>query len=129
MDVAVLTCDVIGSREIRRLPTQIALGLRKLNRHHRTALVAAFVVTLGDEFQGVIREINKSYRLYLEVQNALEVPIYAGLGIGMAEASEDNYAPHMTGEAFIRSREALTAAKRSIELLSHEPELRKWTPQ
>ncbi len=112
MHVAVLTCDVVGSREFRRVPTQIALTLRKLNKRYKPALVAAFAVTLGDEFQGVLREINKSYRLYLEAQNTLEFPIYAGLGIGMAEASEDHYAPHMTGEAFTRSREALAAAKK-----------------
>lgn len=112
MKAAVLTCDVVASRTIPRLPTRIASALHQFNRHNKNALFAGFVVTLGDEFQGVLREIEASYRIFLKLHNVLGLQLYAGLGVGMVESDQDNYAPHMTGQAFIRSREALTIAKK-----------------
>ena len=108
---AVLTCDVVRSREFRGMPRRIASALQKLNERYRRALVAPIVITLGDEFQCVLKEINRSYDLYLEAEYVLKLPIYAGLGIGTAETGNNNYAPHMTGVAFVRSRNALNLAK------------------
>lgn len=112
MLVTVITCDVIGSRKVQRVPRHIDHALSKLNTKHRTDLIARFAVTLGDEFQGVLRSSSQVYHIRMEIEQMLRLPIYAGVGIGKAETTNDSNSSHMTGEAFIRSREALNFAKK-----------------
>jgi hypothetical protein len=107
---AVLTLDVVKSREMVDIPTKIHDRIQEINRRYRAQLFAPFVVTLGDEFQGVLEDIGIAFQIFLDVQRTL--PIYAGVGIGEVEKGLETSASHMTGEAFVRSRAALNSAKK-----------------
>lgn len=109
---AVLTCDIMGSREIQGLPKLIARTLTKLNKKYADELIASFDVTLGDEFQGVLKRAVQAYPLHQDLRRSLGIPFYAGLGVGTVDLAVDSLAAHMTGVAFVRSRDALSEAKR-----------------
>jgi len=106
---AVVTLDLIGSRDIDTLSTKIKNLLHEINRRYHAQLIAPFVVTLGDEFQGVLRSTSEVFHIFIDVQSVFE--IYAGVGTGKIDRSQDTYSPSMTGEAFVRSREAIHSAK------------------
>jgi hypothetical protein len=107
---AVITFDVIKSRERTNVALTVQKAIQRINKRYWSQLLAPFVVTLGDEFQGVLKEHSLAFEVFLEIQTTL--PIYAGLGIGKIDEGNENYAPRMTGEAFVLSRESLNFAKK-----------------
>ncbi|MGC4109026.1 MAG: transposase [Nocardioides sp.] len=105
MDVVVLTVDQDSSRQG---PDQVPAGLAALD-HVPTLL--AFERTAGDEFQGVLDDP-------AAVAAALEPLIRAGewnigIGIGEIETPLPDLARAGRGSAYVRAREAVTAAKSS----------------
>lgn len=108
---AVLTFDFIGSRAIAQLPKVINRGLLRINRKFEAALLARFETTLGDEFQGVLKDARQGFLIYETISRMFEQPLYCGLGVGSVQRSGDSRPSRMTGMAFIRSRAALNLAK------------------
>jgi hypothetical protein len=105
----VLTFDIMSSREKRNIPSYIRNLTITINKKYQSILFTPFVVTLGDEFQGVLSDRSQVFQIFLEVQKI--IPIYAGVGMGEVESLKETPAPQMTGEAFVRSRKALNQAK------------------
>lgn len=120
--------DIIGSRSIEsRAEIQRRLGdkLREINeREGDKNLAAGFVITLGDEFQGLIRAGGSFNPIYaaLEIKNAM-YPVKLRFAIGIGGMSTD-IDPHMAigadGEAFHRARESMNLV-RSYERLHSVP--------
>lgn len=119
-DVCVVTVDIKGSR---KLPNRDKVQLRtrqllkRLNSLYAEKLLAPFEITLGDEFQGVLKVqwIEAVWDIFKLLKNELGVPFYYGVGTGRINtplARTLTMKPaEMDGEAFHASRKAVKTAK------------------
>lgn len=120
MSYCVITADVNRSREIperKLLQNQILEALKEANRHFKKHLVAEFAITLGDEWQGVLKDISQSYKIVSYFQEEL-YPISVSFGVGEGEIATEisRRSVEMDGEVFRRSREALNRAKKKSRI-------------
>jgi len=59
MNYFVLLCDIVDSRGIkkrRNFQNQFKQYIERINRDYKNQIISPFTVTLGDEFQGVMRD-------------------------------------------------------------------------
>lgn len=114
-----MNIDIIDSRKIiNREAFQKALKvyLKELSDEYTSILVAPITITLGDEWQVVLREVKESYNVYMAIKeylNAQGVGCYCGIGIGSISTDEARDTREMDGQAFILAREGLNIAKRN----------------
>jgi len=115
--VAVLTVDVSKSREFEdrgELQIKIKNAIKEVNSKYKNNLLAKFSITLGDEFQGAIKDKELSYDMLTRIEDLLyPTKVKGGLGLGRVETSLSEKVMEMDGSAFHRSREALKKAKNS----------------
>jgi hypothetical protein len=108
--------DIRGSRETRaraQLQTRLAADLARVNRELKGALAAGFVITLGDEFQGLLADPAAAVRALISLEAALAgIPIRYGLGWGALATARRKLAIGMDGACFHAAREALSREKR-----------------
>ena len=107
--------DLIGSRQ---LPDRAALqenlkhSLHSLNTAYDSLIVSKFTLTLGDEFQALIRPDHRVMQLADEIEMKIGTPIRIGLGYGTMLTSIDReYSVGADGEAYWNARHALTHLK------------------
>lgn len=113
-------CAIIGDiRHSRRLPRRGAVqkrfagSIEKVNREFKKEIASAFLITLGDEFQGLLVSPAESYRLVRRFQEMMDpVPFSFGIGVGTLSTPLEKQAVGMDGEAFHRARAALESAKK-----------------
>jgi hypothetical protein len=108
--------DLRGSRQAADrevLQERLEAALERVNRRCAAELTASLTVTLGDEFQGLIRRPGAAIELigHLEAELA-GTPIRYGLGWGSLATRLREQAIGMDGPCFHRAREALEAARR-----------------
>lgn len=119
--VCVITFDVRGSRTVKdraALQASIRTLLNELNSKFNDTIVANFTLTLGDEFQGVLKSPSPFLRVVKLVRECLPVKVYCGVGMGEVLTPLSRMPGEMDGPAFHRSRQALEEAKRRrIELV------------
>ena len=105
----ILMADIIGSRAAnqRRLMEDFRRVIESTNREHRGDYHSPLTITLGDEFQGVVKNLEKSVQTlfaieeklirsghefklrYVLAQGRIETPINPTLGIiDIAQAAE-----------------------------------------
>jgi hypothetical protein len=120
-------CAIIGdinrSRSLSgraKVQRRFASGVETINREFKNAIASRFLVTLGDEFQGLLRTPDESYSLVRRFQEVMDpVPFTFGVGIGSLSTPLRPEALGMDGEAFHRAREALREAKRRRRTLHY----------
>jgi hypothetical protein len=114
-------CAIIGDiNRSRSLPgranvqRKFAAAVDTINKEFKTSIASKFLVTLGDEFQGLLLTPEVSYDLVRRFENLMEpVPFAFGVGIGaLSTPLRKDKALGMDGEAFHRARTALKEAKR-----------------
>lgn len=114
-------CAIIGDiRKSRSLPAR-ALVQRKftsaietVNAEFKKEIASRFLVTLGDEFQGLLISPSESYRLIRQFQDLMgSIPFSFGIGIGTLSTPLKKDALGMDGEVFHRARAALIRAKKA----------------
>jgi hypothetical protein len=114
--VAVIA-DLVQSRTVagpqrRDLQRRIEGLLREVNRRHASAVAASFLITLGDEFQGLLAD-----PLALpDIIRTLEIGLPStdfrlGIGCGQIHTDMRDQAIGMDGPAWHAAREAIEAAK------------------
>jgi DNA-binding CsgD family transcriptional regulator len=114
--------DIVKSREFHmsereHLQTRLKELLGFLNNKHKNAILSRFVITIGDEFQGLlargesIPEILES----IEVQIP-DAQIRTGIGNGTLETELRRDAIGMDGSAWHNARRALMQAKEQNRL-------------
>ena len=112
---AVLTCDVVGSRDVPdRQALQDALRrlLADLNDTFAGIIRVPFSISVGDEFQGVAAPDGRLVRLIDTMQRTLHpVRVRVGVGIGAVSTDFASRSQEMDGPAFLFAREALDLAK------------------
>jgi hypothetical protein len=110
--------DVVRSRRLPgRLRQKVQLGLEELtaalNQRYRRAIAARFLVTLGDEFQGVLKQADVIPDLIWEIERSLangEVRI--GIGFGTLNPPFKRVALGMDGSVFHAARRAIELARK-----------------
>ena len=117
--------DVVSSKEVRgdqrrKLQHRITATLDQINRTMEDGLVADFTVTLGDEFECVVKpEMAEKLvpDLIWIIERALsEVGIRFGIGIGTIDTDLSRDPRAMDGSAFHAARDAIRNAAESGRL-------------
>jgi len=108
--------DIRASREHEgraALQRTLVAGLESVNREFAEALAARFVVTLGDEFQGLLGEAGPAVEVLMALDNVLRgVPLRYALGWGTLSTPLREEAVGIDGPCFHRAREAMVLAKK-----------------
>lgn len=122
-------CAIIGDiNKSRSLPQrakvqkQFQRAIELVNKEYKAVIASKFVLTLGDEFQGLLLSPAESYRIVRRFQDAMgNVPFAFGIGMGaLATPVNPEEALGMDGECFHRARAALTSAKKEHRALVYD---------
>ena len=110
--------DIKNSRDIksRKLAQEkMAAVLEKLNETYERDIAARFMITLGDEFQGLLSSGRNVLRMILEIEKAMyPIKIRFGIGIGtITTAINPDMAIGADGPGYYYAREAITYLKRN----------------
>jgi hypothetical protein len=110
-----VTTDIVASREIDdRASTQkkIAALLSNINAAHSDAIVVPFTITLGDEWQGLVANMEYALTIDFELRRSLRpLRVASGIGFGAIATALRARSAEMDGECFHRSRAALERAQ------------------
>ncbi|WP_315110086.1 SatD family protein [Clostridium intestinale] len=119
MNFITMVCDLKNSRTLsNRDEIQYILidTLKKCNLTFKPYIVSPFIITLGDEWQGLLKENTP----YLDIINFFKselpdyIDFYTGLGIG--DISINNYeltVNQLDGPSFHLARKAIKYAKKN----------------
>ena len=114
--MCVITADVNRSSLIADragVQHRIFRALEIVNEHYKEDLLVPFAITVGDEWQGLLRSPAMSYRIIDSFREQLDgVDVSYGVGIGSIATEFRERTAEMDGEAFRHSREALNRAKK-----------------
>ncbi len=111
--------DMVRSRDLSRSQRRLLQKhfnrlILNLNRDYRKIIVSKFVITLGDEFQGLLRSASSAPDLiwYLE-QNFPQRELRVGIGFGTLDTPLQKYAINIDGPVLHAARSAIERAKQS----------------
>lgn len=111
----VITADINKSSAVAdrgHLQDSILAAIGQVNEKFSDELVVPFSVTIGDEWQGVLRGISHSYSVIDLFRTMLgEYQASFGVGMGGIETAILTESRNMDGAAFHNSRAALNRAK------------------
>lgn len=106
--------DVVGSRQAPDrggLQQRLQGGLRDVNAAFETSVAAEFVLTVGDEFQGLLTGAQELDKLLATLRtHAFPAELRLGLGIGRLDTRLEKQALGMDGPCFHRARQAIERA-------------------
>lgn len=109
--------DVVKSRQLpsfarRDLQRRIERTLGSLNDRFASAIAAKFLITIGDEFQGLLHEPAVLPMLIRSLEmGLLGIDVRLGIGSGVIETDLQDYAIGMDGPAWHAARKALEQAE------------------
>lgn len=107
--------DVVQSRateDRQRLQDRLTQGLGRVNQQHEDAVAARFVLTLGDEYQGLMSRSEPLIQLLAQLRAAAHpAELRFGLGIGPLHTELQPEALGMDGPCFHRARAAIERAR------------------
>ncbi len=108
--------DIRGSRSLtqrREIQENIGIILQEINEGFEADIAAKFLITLGDEFQGLLFDGRSLLKIIEKIKMSL-YPVTFRFGIGMGRITTDIY-PEMAlgadGPAFYRARSAIELLK------------------
>jgi SatD family protein len=110
--------DMVKSRELSRsqrpeVQLSFSTFVAELNQKYKKAIVARFVVTLGDEFQGLLSDARILPDLLWDMQYKFEMRLLrVGVGYGLIDTEIGRDAINVDGPALHHAREAIDAAKK-----------------
>lgn len=132
--------DLVASRsmspeERQQVQERFQAALDEVNQHFSKEIAALFLITVGDEAQGLLKKIDRLYAILRQIQIKLfPAEIVFGVGVGTLTTEVGEFAIGADGPAFHRARQALTEAKserkeygkaivRDVKFLSENPVL------
>lgn len=116
MNYIVLIFDLKDSRHLRnRYEIQMKLidAIKECNLHFHESIVSDFLITIGDEWEGLLKP-NADYQSIISFfqEQLSDVSFYTGIGIG--EITITNFeltVNQLDGPAFYMARDAIRLAK------------------
>ena len=109
LNKCVIIGDIIGSSRLSDWSTifnKINTTLKEVNEKFHDNIFINFNPTIGDEFQGALKNLQNAHHIYVFLQSKLPIMFRCGIGIGDIERmSTKNLG--MRGTAFYRARSAL----------------------
>ncbi len=115
---AVVMGDVAGSKQLssrNRYQTQLFLksAIVQINEEFAPHVDAPFTISKGDEFQGLITNVEVGFQIMLALEKlAYPVKLRFGMGIGKVYKMGGRLPIEMDGPAFHRGNSALNYAKK-----------------
>lgn len=98
------------------------LILNEINQKFDKNIFSKFMITLGDEFEGVLIDSSKSYEVFQYVERNFQAQIRCGIGIGpisgvKKEEKSIRRSIELDGVGFHRARTALINAEKKVVFL------------
>ena len=121
-------CAIIGdinkSRSLpdrKRVQQKFQRAIDTINKEYEDRISSRFVLTLGDEFQGLLTSPAESYGIVRRFQDLMEPVVFSfGIGVGKLSTSPKPTTLGMDGECFHRARAALSQAKEGKRRLIYD---------
>jgi len=116
--MVVMIGDVRGSRKMEqdaRYEGQLYLksAIIQVNEKKADTIEAPFMITRGDEFQGVLRDLKSAFEIMLEFERLLfPLQVRYGIGLGTIQRMGSKIPIEMDGPAFHRASESLNYLKK-----------------
>jgi len=132
---AVIIADIKGSKkmaEMERYEWQLFLksAIVQVNENWGKAIEAQFMITKGDEFQGLVHDVPNAHSIMIEFERLLSpLELRFGIGLGRIQKMGANIPIEMDGPAFHRANRALNSAKKNkngVQFYSSDPQLDKY---
>jgi hypothetical protein len=114
----VIIADIKGSRKMRayeRYEWQLFLksAIVQINEDCADAIEAQFMITKGDEFQGVLKNLSDVHRIMIKFERLIfPLILRYGVGFGVIQKMGSKIPIEMDGKAFHRANAALNKAKK-----------------
>ena len=114
--------DMVRSRDLPSpergtVQKQFEELIRNLNREYRKKIVSKFVITLGDEFQGLLSTTTLIPDLIWRLEeNFPERELRVGIGLGPLDTPIQKFAINIDGPALHTARAAIETAKKANAL-------------
>ena len=106
--------DLVKSKSItdrEAIQDKLESTLHNINERYSQVVISKFLITLGDEFQGLLRPTNLLFDIITDIVEAIEpVQIRFGVGYGSISTKINDVALGMDGPAFYEAREAMDKA-------------------
>lgn len=121
--LAVIIGDVRGSRKMAqdvRYEGQLYLksAIIQINEKKTESIEAPFMITRGDEFQGVLHDLKSAFEIMLEFERLLfPLQVRYGIGRGSIQKMGSKIPVEMDGPAFHRASEALNYLKKRKQII------------
>ena len=119
----VIISDIIGSRKLNdheRHEWQLFLksSIVQINEKFSDFIEAPFMITKGDEFQGVLKRIGSVHSIVMEFERLVfPLTMRFGVGHGVIQKMGSKIPIEMDGAAFHRAQAALNKAKKKFLIL------------
>ena len=114
--------DMVKSREVpstQRAPVQQRFKslIDDLNKKYHRNLLSRFVITLGDEFQGLLVSATPLPDIFWDLENKFsDRELRVGVGFGVLHTPAPRYAINVDGPALHNARQAISSAKEKLAL-------------
>lgn len=114
----VIVSDIIGSRKLNdyeRHEWQLFLksAIVQVNENFFRFIEAPFMITKGDEFQGVLKSISSMHQIMMEFERLIfPLTLRFAVGYGAIQKMGSKIPIEMDGQAFHRAQAALNVAKK-----------------
>lgn len=113
----VIIGDVVKSREMQdrgEFQKRLKDGIIRVNEEFSPYIASHFVLTIGDEFQGLLKNVERILQLLAILRSEIHpIEQRIGLGIGGLDTELEQVALGMDGPCFHRARDAIERAKAS----------------
>ncbi|MCK4261249.1 MAG: hypothetical protein KAX49_19910 [Halanaerobiales bacterium] len=128
MRYCVITLDLIKSRQLndrKEVQEELKEALKIINSKYGQSLEVPFDFTLGDEVQGVLKNLQNSYPLIQDFQRLFGYHFYTGVGYGEILTKMSERSGAMDGPAFHLAREGVESLK---ERYAHQHRKNRFIP-
>ncbi|HZK35202.1 MAG TPA: SatD family protein [Bacillota bacterium] len=122
MNYITVICDLVASRQLdnrEEIQYKLIDTLKEANKRYSMDIVAPFVITIGDEWQGLLR-YPCDYDMVLAFFKKNLSPVQFRCGIGIGETSIHDFeltVNQLDGPSFYKARQAIVLAKKHVHSL------------
>lgn len=117
MEYTTIICDIKNSKQLKdreAVQYQLIDMLKEANKQFSTIIISPFIITLGDEWQGLLCSPCNYFDVLMFFHKKIRtIEFYSGIGIG--EVTIHNFeltVNQLDGPSFYKARRALKIAKR-----------------